>query len=105
MFDDRLSVPVGEPVSQCEKCGSPCARYENCCNVDCNRLYFLCVGCEQTKGLACSEACQTAHRTREKNKRLDPNLRTEGERERHRRHRAKRRLAAQSDPDRTTLVP
>jgi UPF0176 protein len=103
MFDDRLSVPVGPPVSRCEKCGEPCARYENCTNVDCNRLYFVCLTCEEAKGLACSPACETAARHREKNKRLSPTLRTEGERERHRRHRAKRRALAQSEGDRTKL--
>lgn len=103
MFDDRLSVPVGEPVSFCEKCGVGSARYVNCPNVDCNKLYFLCPECEATKGLACSEACAQAARTREHNARLMPSLRSEAARLRKQRHRAKRRLSAQSEDNRTTL--
>lgn len=96
MFDDRLSVPVGAPVSKCEKCQQPSARYANCSNVDCNRLYFLCVECETQKGLACSEECEHAQRQRERNARLQPGLRSESHRARQRRHRAKRRLESQT---------
>lgn len=95
MFDDRLSVPVGAPVSKCEKCQQPSARYANCSNVDCNRLYFLCAECEAQKGLACSEECEHAQRQRERNARLQPGLRSESHRARQRRHRAKRRLESQ----------
>lgn len=93
MFDDRLSVPVGEPVSKCERCGRPCARYVNCANVECNRLYFLCSDCEEGS-TACSSACQIAERQRAPNARLDPQLRTDGKRVRQRRHRAKVREKA-----------
>lgn len=94
MFDDRLSVPVGAPVSQCEKCGKPCARYVNCANVECNRLYFLCEACEAESGTPCSKECEAAQRKREPNARLDPQLRTEGKRLRQRRHRAKVRVTS-----------
>ncbi len=103
VFDDRLSVPISEPVSHCEKCNTPSARYVNCSNADCNRLYFLCQSCEDNSGLACCDACQGVERTRQPNERLAPHLRSEGERLRHQRHRAKRRLAAQNLPDRNTL--
>jgi len=89
MFDDRLSVPVGPPVSKCEKCGEASSRYVNCANVDCNRLYFLCEACETAHGLACSEACAASVRTRLRNARLAPLLRADGKRLRQRRHRAK----------------
>lgn len=105
MFDDRLSVPVGPPVSVCEGCGEGSSRYVNCSNVDCNRLYFLCLECEEAKGLACSEACRGAVRTREHNARLNPGLRSEAARLRKQRHRAKRRLASQSGENRTKLNP
>jgi len=94
MFDERLSVPVGPVVSLCEKCQAPSARYANCANVDCNRLYFLCAECEAAKGAACSQSCEAAERTRARNARLDPALRGEGKRLRRRRHRAKVRARA-----------
>lgn len=94
MFDDRLSVPVGEPLSRCEKCGDPCARYENCDSVDCNRLYFLCPVCELKHGLSCSEPCREALRKRDKDAKLAPGLRSTVRLERRRRHREKRKLAA-----------
>jgi UPF0176 protein len=96
VFDDRLSVKVGDPVSRCEKCGELSARYVNCENVDCNRLYFLCEACENDKGLACSPACAESVRIRKPNDRLSPNLRSDGLRLKRRRHRAHRREAAQT---------
>ncbi|MCC7230592.1 MAG: rhodanese-related sulfurtransferase, partial [Fimbriimonadaceae bacterium] len=95
MFDDRLSVHIGPPVSNCEKCSRPSSRYVNCSNVDCNRLYFLCEECERDRGLACKEECEHAQRQRERNARLEPGMRSESHRARQRRHRAKRRLEAQ----------
>lgn len=103
MFDDRLSVPVGAPVSVCEGCGQGSSRYVNCSNVDCNRLFFLCAACERERGLACSETCGQAARVREHNARLSPILRSEAARLRKQRHRAKRRLASQSEENRTRL--
>ncbi len=103
MFDDRLSVPVGEPVSFCEGCGEGCARYVNCSNVDCNRLYFLCEKCESERGVACSEPCRQAARVREHNARLNPGLRSDAAKLRKQRHRAKRRLAGQSVENHTTV--
>ena len=103
MFDDRLSVPVGAPVSVCESCGESCARYVNCSNVDCNRLYFLCPACEESRGLACSDTCRQAARVREHNARLNPGLRSEAARLRKQRHRAKRRLAAQTGDNHTRI--
>ena len=93
MFDDRLSIPVGAPISCCEKCTCATARYVNCSNADCNRLYFLCEACEAANGLSCSDSCDQAARHRAPNERLAPNLRTPGERLRQQRHRAKRRLS------------
>lgn len=103
MFDDRLSVPVGPPVNVCEGCGDGSSRYVNCSNVDCNRLYFLCSGCEESRGLACSDACRQAARVREQNARLNPGLRSEAARLRKQRHRAKRRLAAQTGDNHTKI--
>ncbi|MBC8065260.1 MAG: rhodanese-related sulfurtransferase [Chlorobia bacterium] len=105
MFDDRMSVPVGPPVSHCEKCGRLSARYVNCSNVDCNKLYFLCETCEAAKGLSCSDACHNVVRSREQNARLSPDLRSEAARLRKQRHRAKRRLALQSTHVRNTIGP
>lgn len=101
MFDDRLSVPVGKPVSRCEECGEPCARYVNCSNVDCNRLYFLCQECEDHRGVACSESCRDNDRQRERNEKLVPTLRRQGKRLRRQRHRAKvrERAKALASPD------
>ena len=103
MFDDRLSVPVGAPVSHCERCGEPSARYVNCDNVDCNRLYFLCADCESRNGLACKPECGEAVRRRQPNSRLIPELRSEGDRLRQQRHRAKRRAASKPPEGRITL--
>jgi UPF0176 protein len=94
MFDERLSVPVGPPVGKCEKCGGASSRYVNCDYVDCNRLYFLCVPCEEEMGLSCSSECGAEVRKRDKDGRLNPSLRSEARLERRRRHRAKRRLAS-----------
>ncbi len=65
VFDERVGVEVNHTgtrclVSRCEKCGEPSARYRNCARPSCNRQYFLCEQCEETKGRACSEPCATA---------------------------------------------
>ncbi|MBU6303672.1 MAG: rhodanese-related sulfurtransferase [Verrucomicrobia bacterium] len=63
VFDQRIGVEVNftetrSLISHCEKCGEPCARYRNCSCKSCNRKFFLCEPCEQTKGRLCSPACQ-----------------------------------------------
>jgi UPF0176 protein len=62
VFDQRIGVEVNFTetrtiVSRCEKCEEPCARYRNCSCKSCNRKYFLCASCEETKGRACSSGC------------------------------------------------
>jgi UPF0176 protein len=103
VFDDRLSVPVGAPVAECEACGNPSSRYVNCDFVECNRLYFLCEACEQARGLSCSPNCSAQIRKRVANLRLSPSLRSEGARLRQRRHRAKRKLQPGPADARTKL--
>ena len=63
VFDQRIGVEVNftdtrAVVSFCEKCGGPSTRYRNCSCKSCNRKYFLCETCEETRGRACSAACE-----------------------------------------------
>jgi UPF0176 protein len=63
VFDQRIGVEVNftetrSIVSRCEKCDQPSPRYRNCSCKSCNRKYFLCESCEETRGRACSAECQ-----------------------------------------------
>lgn len=68
VFDDRLTVPVGdEPtaiVSHCHHCKQAQDIYYNCANTDCNKLFVCCPTCiEQSQGCCCND-CQGAERRR-----------------------------------------
>jgi UPF0176 protein len=100
VFDDRVTVPVGDhviPVTRCVACQSETARYVNCSNVDCNKQYVLCEACETNVGRTCSEACAATERQREPNAKLALELRSERIRLRRQawRHRRKARQRAE----------
>lgn len=68
VFDDRLTVPVGEDASpvigKCHHCQESNDSYYNCSNMDCNNLFLCCPACvEKFQGCCCTE-CQEAPRLR-----------------------------------------
>ena len=67
VFDDRLTVPMGEecaPCGRCHHCEAPTDRYLNCANMDCNRLFLCCPTCLQAHAGCCQESCHCAPRLR-----------------------------------------
>lgn len=71
VFDERVTVPVGErsePLTACRACGTPSTNFVNCANVECNLRMILCPDCEAKCERCCSDACRTAPRLREKGK-------------------------------------
>ena len=68
VFDDRITVPVSEPISNCKFCGKLTEKYVDCINLNCNGLFICCPKCEEIMESACSENCRHA-----------PNKRTEKE--------------------------
>ncbi|SCA62560.1 UPF0176 protein pc0378 [Chlamydiales bacterium SCGC AG-110-P3] len=69
VFDDRLSVPVGEDnkevIGKCHHCNEPNETFYNCANVDCNELFLCCSECLPKVEGCCQTACQSAPRVRE----------------------------------------
>ncbi|MDP4012803.1 MAG: rhodanese-related sulfurtransferase [Candidatus Nanoarchaeia archaeon] len=63
VFDNRLGVDMGEPVTECEHCQKPCGTYINCHNLDCDKLFVNCDECKKTTK-NCSEECKNASRQR-----------------------------------------
>lgn len=68
VFDDRLTVPIGEGetpvIGKCHHCGASSEIYYNCANMDCNYLFLCCTDCAKAHNGCCKEACQTAPRVR-----------------------------------------
>ncbi len=67
VFDDRLTVPVGDEcatISRCHHCGEETDHYVNCANMDCNELFLCCQGCMEPQLGCCQESCQQAERLR-----------------------------------------
>lgn len=63
VFDDRLTVSVGESksvISACRHCGEPESRYLNCSNMECNDLFICCDACAAERLGACCEGCRNA---------------------------------------------
>ncbi len=65
VFDERASVPVNRTpaatvIGRCRHCDSPCERYVNCANLDCDNQYICCVTCEFATRRSCSEECTNA---------------------------------------------
>jgi UPF0176 protein len=67
VFDDRLTVPMGEQaetVGQCLHCQAPVDKVLNCANMDCNRLFLCCPSCVEAQKGCCCASCQQAPRLR-----------------------------------------
>lgn len=68
VFDDRLTVPVGEGseevIGRCHSCGVKVDNFYNCANTDCNALFLSCSDCLEKLVGCCKEACSEAPRVR-----------------------------------------
>lgn len=68
VFDDRLTVPVGDeetpPISHCQFCSKLSDHYYNCANMDCNTLFISCSECIKTYMGCCQKSCQNADHVR-----------------------------------------
>lgn len=68
VFDDRLSIPIGdektESVGVCSQCESSTENYYNCANMDCNQLFLSCKPCLEKLHGCCRSACCEAPRVR-----------------------------------------
>jgi predicted sulfurtransferase len=58
VFDDRVTVKINDDmVGSCELCKTPCDRFTNCLNVQCNKHFIACQDCVTRKKNSCSDAC------------------------------------------------
>lgn len=68
VFDDRLTVPVGDKetpvVGSCRHCAAACDSYYNCANTDCNELFLCCPDCVPRLSGCCCSGCTEAERLR-----------------------------------------
>lgn len=67
VFDDRLTVPVGEQksvIGTCHHCGTSNDNYYNCANMDCNHLFLCCPECLKKHQGCCKPECQNGVRVR-----------------------------------------
>lgn len=68
VFDDRLTVPVGEGspevIGKCHHCGAKTDNFYNCANMDCNELFLCCESCLEKFSGCCKEECMNAPRLR-----------------------------------------
>lgn len=68
VFDDRMTVPVGEDstpvIGRCHHCGCANDTYYNCANTDCNEIFLCCLECLQKMVGCCQSDCMHAKRLR-----------------------------------------
>lgn len=64
VFDDRLVSDIGQAITSCTFCEKDCEQYINCHNLDCDRLFIICPGCQKSMNKTCSEECKNAPRQR-----------------------------------------
>jgi UPF0176 protein len=67
VFDDRLTVPVGDEcptIGTCRHCEGPTDHFVNCANMDCNELFLCCDPCLKEQIGCCEESCKSAERLR-----------------------------------------
>ena len=64
VFDDRLVSDIGQAITSCTFCEKDCEQYINCHNLDCDRLFIICPGCQKSMNKNCSEECKNAPRQR-----------------------------------------
>ena len=61
VFDERVSVDMGEKADEapsiCCHCGKKEDRYINCCDATCNKQMVCCIDCEKAFEGGCSEKC------------------------------------------------
>lgn len=61
VFDDRLTVPISEEVTEtigrCHHCGTEVDDYYNCANASCNKLLLMCRPCATKNRGCCGEPC------------------------------------------------
>ncbi|MBI2582185.1 rhodanese-related sulfurtransferase [Candidatus Woesearchaeota archaeon] len=64
VFDDRLVSDIGQAITSCTFCEKDCEQYINCHNLDCDKLFIICSGCQKNMNKTCSEECKNAPRQR-----------------------------------------
>src|SRR3989338_9102871 len=64
VFDDRLVSDIGQAITSCTFCEKDCEQYVNCHNLDCDKLFIICPGCQKSMNKNCSEECKNAPRQR-----------------------------------------
>ncbi len=65
VFDKRLMTDINQKendLAGCEVCGGKCDLYRNCRNVDCDKLFVMCVECQKKMNGCCSDLCLVAFR-------------------------------------------
>ncbi|MBE2279403.1 MAG: rhodanese-related sulfurtransferase [Ignavibacteriaceae bacterium] len=68
VFDNRRLIETNDNyVANCSHCGKPTAKYINCHNLDCDKLFVCCEECRHTHEYSCSEECRKSERRRDKN--------------------------------------
>ncbi|HIH11883.1 TPA: rhodanese-related sulfurtransferase [Candidatus Woesearchaeota archaeon] len=71
VFDDRLVLDLGEPLTNCQHCEEKNSQYINCHNLDCDKLFICCDDCQKTMKKTCSQKCFEAPQQREEKKRYE----------------------------------
>lgn len=69
VFDERKVVEPNSKeelkhTAQCRHCSAPTSNYENCYNLDCDKIFSCCPECAETHNHRCSEECKSAVRVR-----------------------------------------
>ena len=64
VFDDRIVSETATPITECQYCGISTPQYQNCHNLDCDKLFVACTPCLERTSTTCSPLCQQASRQR-----------------------------------------
>ena len=60
VFDDRIQVKINskdDPLNECSWCSKKIDEYENCHNLNCDKLFVCCESCSEKYNHSCSETC------------------------------------------------
>jgi len=71
VFDDRLVSETGKPITKCVHCEKAAEKYQNCFNLNCDKLFVGCTDCLQEMKNTCSQACKEAPRQRKIKKKIE----------------------------------
>jgi len=71
VFDDRKVSDVSSTIiSKCNICDEKTSSYINCHNLDCDKLFICCMGCQKKLNKCCSEECKSSDRQRPNDKKI-----------------------------------